>query len=742
MNPRTTLADTRKQTDVLFDRVAAGALYERPIPERHRLIFYLGHLEAFDWNLLRPHLRQPETWNEQFDRLFAFGIDPVGGGLPSEPASAWPAEDEIRRYNQRVRQTLDDSDHDPLLLGMALEHRLMHAETLAYMLHQLPPDRKQAQPQAAVPESPAARGEAIEIPAGCATLGLARHGAFGWDNEFDAHQVGVPAFAIGRYKVTNHEYLQFMEAGGYRDPAFWTPAAWQWKARHNISHPVFWEPVGHEWRYRTMFDRIELPPDWPVYVSHSEASAYAAWVGGRLPTEAEWHRAAYGTPDGAERPFPWGDEPPGPRHGYFDFQRWDPAPVHAFPGGRSAFGLDGLLANGWEWTSSLFAPFRGFQAHPSYAGYSADFFDGRHYVLKGGSARTAACMLRRSFRNWFQPHYQYVYAGFRCAKGVRPMATRALAPDEVSAFAADIRNGLTKSGQKELASKFLYDELGSKLFDAISLLPEYGLTRADERLLRCHAGEIVERLPGDTVVAELGSGSGSKTRWILEAFCRRRPTSYFPIEISAGALYACRRELADIDSISIVGFEREYLDGLLEVAARRRAGQRILVLFLGSTIGNFDHPADVAFLREIRAILETGDALLLGTDLEKPVDRLLEAYDDSLGVTAAFNLNLLARINRQLDADFSLAGFEHLARFNPVTGSIEMHLRSKCRQRVTVAKAGFSVEFGENETIWTETSHKYSLAEVEALTWKSGFRGEVQWVDAEWPFAESLLIAV
>ena len=321
------------------------------------------------------------------------------------------------------------------------------------------------------------------------------------------------------------------------------------------------------------------------------------------------------------------------------------------------------------------------------------------------------------------------------------MATRALVFDETSAFAADVRNGLTKPGQKELASKYLYDEVGSKLFEVISLLPEYGLTRADQRLLQRSAREIVDRLPGDTVVAELGSGNGGKTRSILEAFGRRRHTSYFPIEISPTALAICRRDLADIDAISIVGFEREYLDGLLEVAARRRAGQRILVLFLGSTIGNFDHPADVAFLREIRSVLNPGDALLLGTDLEKPVDRLIRAYDDSLGVTAAFNLNLLARVNAKLDADFALHRFEHVARFNTETRSIEMHLRSTQVQHVTVALAGFSVSLGEGETIWTETSHKYSLPEVDALAQRSGFRREAQWVDAEWPFAETLLVA-
>jgi ergothioneine biosynthesis protein EgtB len=412
------LADARNQTDKLFDLVHPDWLYQRPIPERHRIVFYLGHLEAFDWNLLRPHMRDEEAFHAGFDRLFAFGIDPVDGGLPSDVVSDWPSLAEIGGYNRRIRQTLDDAGHDRFLLHMALEHRLMHAETLAYMLHQLPLEAKCPQPQAPVPPSEAVRGQMIEIAAGRAILGLARDGAFGWDNEFEAHPVDVPAFAIDRYKVTNGDYLEFVEAGGYHDRNLWTEAGWRWKAERNIVHPAFWQRAGGGWRCRTMFGEIPLPLDWPVYVSHAEASAYAKRGGLRLPTESEWHRAAYGTPDGSERQFPWGDEPPTPQHGYFGFARWDPAPVNAFPGGRSAFGIDGLLANGWEWTSTPFAPFGGFEAHPSYPGYSADFFDGKHYVLKGGSTRTAACMLRRSFRNWFQPRYQYVYAGFRCARGV------------------------------------------------------------------------------------------------------------------------------------------------------------------------------------------------------------------------------------------------------------------------------------------------------------------------------------
>ena len=184
--------------------------------------------------------------------------------------------------------------------------------------------------------------------------------------------------------------------------------------KNGIRHPAFWKRVGNRWYLRAMFDEVPLPLTWPVYVSHAEASAFARWVGKLLPTEAQWQRAAYGTPQGSERMYPWGTEAPGRVHGNFDFQSWDPAPLSAFPENRSAFGVSGMLGNGWEWTSSVFEPFSGFEPFAFYPGYSANFFDGQHYVAKGGSARTAGCMLRRSFRNWFQPHYPYVYAGFRC----------------------------------------------------------------------------------------------------------------------------------------------------------------------------------------------------------------------------------------------------------------------------------------------------------------------------------------
>lgn len=321
------------------------------------------------------------------------------------------------------------------------------------------------------------------------------------------------------------------------------------------------------------------------------------------------------------------------------------------------------------------------------------------------------------------------------------MLVHAITPNTAYEFAADVRAGLTKPRQKELLSKYLYDDVGSALFEVICHLPEYGLTRADERLLQRHSREIVERLAPPVSVAELGSGSGRKTRHLLEAFCRRQITRYHPIEISRSALVMCERELSDIDCISILGFEREYLDGLLEVAAQRPTGQHLLVLFLGSTIGNFDRMAGLQFLAEVRRILVSGDSLLLGTDLFKSRAQLIAAYDDELGVTAAFNLNLLARINRELDADFDLSQFEHLARINHEERSVEMHLRSLRNQIVNIPGADISVAFLEGETIWTESSHKYRPEEIFDMARSTGFRCEAQWIDKQWPFAESLLIA-
>jgi iron(II)-dependent oxidoreductase len=424
------LAHARGATDDLFQILNEDALYERPIAERHRIIFYVGHVEAFDWNLLGQRALGLRRFHSSFDQLFAFGIDPVGGGLPSDQPKDWPSRSEVDGYNRRLRSELDaaiertlenpSAGHPQFLtmLDTAIEHRLMHAETLAYMFHRLPPAQKKAAPDEPAWETPRIRHRLVEIPAGQATLGLPKDDKrFGWDNERGVVTVAVPEFAIENHNVTNHQFMLFIQSRGYQNRSLWSAEDWDWKEKNGIRHPTFWYRDGNIWMQRGMFGDRRLPLDRPVYVSHAEASAYARWLGRKLPTEEQFHRAAYGTPDSeVERSYPWGEEAPNPRFGNFDFASWEAAPSGAHPAGTSAFGVHDLVGNGWEWTRTIFAPHPGFAAMPFYPGYSANFFDGKHYVMKGGSQRTAACMLRRSFRNWFQPHYPYVYATFRCVE--------------------------------------------------------------------------------------------------------------------------------------------------------------------------------------------------------------------------------------------------------------------------------------------------------------------------------------
>ncbi len=388
------LDSARECTDKLFELLKPEALYSRPIPERHRLIFYLGHLEAFDWNQICRQALDAPSFHPEFDKLFEFGIDPPVGKAPEDQPSDWPSADELRAYNGRVRKRIDDLlEHAPeQIVHVALEHRLMHAETFAYLLHNVAYEEKISPQAAATYSTRQTLPRMIEIPEGLATLGQ-QPAEFGWDNEFDEHQVPVPRFSIGKHKVTNGQYLEFVRAGA--EP------------------PPFWLQRSGDWFLRGMFAELPLPINAPVYLTHDQASAYARWKGKSLPSEAQFHRSAFATPTGGERPYPWGNAMPDANRGNFDFQHWDPLDIDADPQGDSAFGVSQLTGNGWEWTSTPFAPFPGFQPFPFYPGYSKNFFDGQHYVLKGASPRTAACFLRRSFRNWFRPNYPHVYAGFR-----------------------------------------------------------------------------------------------------------------------------------------------------------------------------------------------------------------------------------------------------------------------------------------------------------------------------------------
>lgn len=307
---------------------------------------------------------------------------------------------------------------------------------------------------------------------------------------------------------------------------------------------------------------------------------------------------------------------------------------------------------------------------------------------------------------------------------------------QLSGFALDIAEGLSRA-QKQIPPSYFYDELGSKLFEAITLLPEYGLTRADERLLRSHAHEIVSSAGPVAVVTELGSGNGAKTRYILRALADKQSGFiYRPIDVSAAALAACEHELAEICEVQPVC--GDWMGGLPEVARTRSRGDALLLLFLGSSIGNLERESIVPFLRDVRKHLRPGDFFLLGADLVKDVDDMMAAYDDPTGVTGAFNLNLLSRINSELGADFDLGSFEHEVRWDSTERRIEMHLRSSRDQAVYVEALDEVFTFCAGETIWTESSHKFTVGELDNYARASGFKPSAVWVDDEWPFAEAL----
>jgi iron(II)-dependent oxidoreductase len=397
----------RERSRELFSWITDDAYFDRPIPLRNPIVFYEGHFPAFSVNtLVKLGLQRPGV-DARLEELFARGIDPDDAAAIKDPASAWPSRAVVQAFAAECDALVEDALlHAPLendavpalrdgeaVLNI-LEHEQMHHETLLYMLHNLSYEKKVGpSSRAQHARRKSAAQTSVAIPAGRTSLGARRGEAFGWDNEFPALEAEVAAFRIDSLNITNRDYLDFVEATG-------------------ASAPHFWQRQGNSWLWRGMFETIALPLDAPVYVTHDEAHAYASWAGKRLPTEAEFQRAAYGTPDGSEREHPWGDDDADASRGNFDFAHLDPVAVGSYA--PNAWGLYDVVGNGWEWTSTLFEGFPGFAPMPSYPQYSADFFDGAHYVLKGASPITARQLVRRSFRNWFRPGYPYVYATFRC----------------------------------------------------------------------------------------------------------------------------------------------------------------------------------------------------------------------------------------------------------------------------------------------------------------------------------------
>ncbi len=397
----------RERSAQIFALVDESMMTSRPIPLRHPFVFYEGHLPVFSYLTLNERALGEPPLDPALEKLFERGIDPSSLDVAKKhDRSDWPSRERVeelsREIDDRVERALAtaklvDGDNPRLVRAQSayniLEHEQMHHETLLYIIHQLDSTKKGRIAQVHLDHTQP-HNEMRDVDAGIATLGADPDEIpFGWDNEFVRTEVHVPAFAMQHYPVTNGDWLAFVKDGG--------------------PMPAFWSERDGEIFLRGVFEELPLPLSWPVWVTNKQARVYAQWAGKRLPTEAEYHRAAFGAPGGIERRYPWGDAAPHPMYGNFDFERFDAEPVDAHPAGASAWEIADLIGNGWEWTATPFGPLPGFEPMASYPQYSADFFDGRHYVMKGASPVTARELIRRSFRNWFYDDYPYMYAKFR-----------------------------------------------------------------------------------------------------------------------------------------------------------------------------------------------------------------------------------------------------------------------------------------------------------------------------------------
>ncbi len=688
--------------------------------------WHLAHTTWFFDQILLQGVARQAPIDPRYDRLFNSYYESLGPrvarnarGQITRPDSA-----EVTAYRARVDAEMTawlqqpGALDDPLaayLFELALNHEQQHQELiLTDVLHLFAQSPlKPALRAAPTPARAWAAGaltytafEGGQVDIGCDDEG------FAFDNEGPRHAQLLRPYRLADRLTTNGEWLAFMGDGGYARAELWMSDGWAEAKAESWTAPLYWSERDGQWWSMTLHGELPVDPAAPVtHVSWYEADAFARWSGKRLPTEFEWEAAAARLPIAG------------------NLAAEDDFRAHVAP---KASGPQQMFGDLWEWTASPYTPYPGFAPTEGTASEYNGKFMANQMVLRGGSLATPPGHIRATYRNFFYPKQRWQFMGVRLAEDVDPpRGLRTLRREP--AFQQALLEGLTKA-EKSLSPKWFYDEEGSRLFEAITDLPEYYLTRTERALLEDIAPELSAEIPDGAVMVEFGSGASAKTRLVLDA--APQLSAYVPMDISTEALAeAAARIRAAYPALEVVPLEGDFTQPLrLPPVAKDRPR---VGFFPGSTIGNFTPAETRAFLSAAAQVLGEGSIFIVGADIAKDEATLVAAYDDAQGVTAAFNLNVLARANRELGADFNLDAFAHRAVWNPRDSRMEMHLVSKCEQVAHLG--GRQIRFRKGETIHTENSYKFTPDGLAALAAASGWRLERRWVSNSPEFAVFLL---
>ncbi len=670
------------------------------MPDASPTKWHLAHGSwFFETFLLIPHLSGYTPFDKDVGYLFNSYYESVGPRIPraersllTRPSAGWVmayrahVDTAMERLLEQLQPTLVP------IVELGIAHEEQHQELIIMdILHlfsrsPIGPAYRSNSPHSFDQRSPM-QWRALE--GGLVEIGAEAQG-FAFDNERPRHKVFLQSFSIADRLVTNAEWLAFMEDGGYQRPQFWLADGWAKVRAEGWLAPLYWHQVDGRWLTFTLRGSQAVDPNAPAqHVSYYEAAAYAEWTGARLPTEMEWEHAAADHPD-----------------------------------------LRDLAGQSWQWTSSAYSAYPGFKASQDAVGeYNGKFMSGQ-MILRGGSWATPNGHTRTTYRNFFYPWQRWMFSGVRLAKDTQPEASN----DYVS-FQKDVLAGLSNPN-KALSPKYLYDEKGSSLFEALCLSPEYYLTRTELELLKEVAGEIAGHFGNHTKLVEFGSGASHKTRILLDA-CKGL-SAYIPIDISGEALnHAVADIRSDYPAVEVAPIRGDFTQ--LHLLERMSGEAPIVGFFPGSTIGNLSQEEAISFFEDARRFLGENAFLLVGADLVKDQSTLLAAYDDSGGTTAAFNKNLLQRINRELQGTFDLNSFHHRAAWNSEDSSVEMWLVSAHEQCVEVS--GRFINFSAGEGLHTESSRKYTIESFSSAAESGGWRVVQRWVSEAPEFALFLLSA-